>query len=808
LPFQPTRLIGREAEIAAATARLTMPDVRLLTLTGPPGVGKTRLALAVAAGAAGVFARGTALVELAPLADPTLVPPAIARTLGIREQGVRTLTEQVAITIGDSNLLLVLDNVEHLLAAAPVVAELLAACPGLTVLATSRTPLSLRWEHRYPVAPLSPAAARELFAERVHAVAPDLTLTGKAEPHVARILSRLDGLPLAIELAAARAANLSLSGLAERLAQGIGALTDGARDLPPRQRTLRAAIAWSHDLLAPDEQAIFRRLAVFTGGWTAEAAAAVVEPTPDGPTTIPDIAEIAAGADALASLVEQGLVRTVSSADGEPRFTMLETVREYAAEQLRASDEHDDVRRRHAEFFANLASRTEPGLHRGRLGQRARDRFQDDADNLRAALAWSVETGTPALGLGMLAPLYSWFRRYSPSEGRRWAQQLLAMPGPVEPGVRSRALWAAGELAVNQGDLPTARSVLEESVALARMLDSPEAAALPLSILVSATADPHEAMAHARESVALLREADPPDPFNLMTALNRLGLVAKRCDDITLARAAFDEEAALAAELGDAYMLAQARGNIAFLELAHGGDLEAARVIMEEALPVFHADGDHLYVGVCHTALGRMALRRDDRADAAEHLAAGLAMFNAVGSAFGLLDHIALSAELAHRRGDDVRATRLRAAAVTLRERGGTFERPWWANELVAIDALRIHLGDERFASAWAGGETLTRDAAVTEAQSFLETVKAEGPDRARQPQRAAGLTIREVEVLGLLAAGLSNREIAESLVVSVRTVGRHVDNIYGKIGVHDRGQARQYARERGLIARAPEAGT
>jgi predicted ATPase len=463
LPAQPTPLIGREREVADVTALLRRGDVRLVTLTGPGGTGKTRLGFQIAAELLDDFAEGTYFVDLAPISDPDLVASVIAQTLGARETGGRPLVELLNTYLREKHLLLLLDNFEQVLSAAPLVAGLLAAAPRLKVLVTSREVLHLRSEKEFPVPPLelpdpqhpkeietlSQYAAVQLFIARALDVKPDFAVTNQNAPALAEVCARLDGLPLALELAAARIKLFSPEALLARLNSRLAVLTGGPRDLPERQQTLRNTIEWSYNLLDAGEQTLFRRLSIFVGGCTGDAVEAVCNPDGDLPLEV---------IDRLAALLDKSLLKQLEGSDGAPRFMMLETIREYALERLAASGETEVLRRRHAECFLALAETAEPQFH-GSDQRLWLDRIEIEHDNLRAALAWSLEgqRATPqspddqlrsALGLRLAAALWQfWDRRGYAPEGRRWLERTLAADrGTATPG-RLKALVVASMLA-------------------------------------------------------------------------------------------------------------------------------------------------------------------------------------------------------------------------------------------------------------------------------------------------------------------------------------------------------------------------
>ncbi len=460
LPTQATPLIGRERELAQVRDRLASDEFAILTLTGPGGTGKTRLALQAAADSLGRFPSGTFFVALAPISDPELVVPTIAQVLGMRVPRERALMQALSDYLAERKLLLVLDNVEHVVAAAPALAKLVAAAPGLKILASSREPLHVAGERVFPVPPLElpevddtweAVAANEavgLFVERAQAIRPDFELTDANAPAVTAICHRLDGLPLAIELAAARVVLFPPAALLARLDERLRILTGGARDQPARHQTLRATLDWSYDLLTEPRQKLFSRLAVFAGGWTLDAAETVC----NGDLDV---------LDGLASLIDKSLVRLEGSEE-EPRFTMLETIREHAREKLLEAGEDEELRSRHLAWSLAFAERAEPEL-RGPEQKAWLDRLHAELDNFRAAFDWSQSQSETDASLRLGSALLEfWIVRADWSEGREWVELALGQPGEVDPAVRMKALSAAGELADTLSDYPSATRFFEE----------------------------------------------------------------------------------------------------------------------------------------------------------------------------------------------------------------------------------------------------------------------------------------------------------------------------------------------------------
>jgi predicted ATPase/class 3 adenylate cyclase len=668
LPVQPTPFVGRAADVAAVRRRVLQAVGRLLTLTGPGGTGKTRLALQAAAEALDDFPDGVWLVALAAISDPGLVPGAIARTLGVREVLGEPLSETLGRHLESKRLLLVLDNFEQVVAAAPVVAGLLDAAPGLRALVTSRAALRLAAEREYPVAPLAlpdptrppaPEALTQceavaLFVQRALAVKPGFGVTQENAPAVAAICARVDGLPLALELAAARVKLLPPRALLARLDRRLPLLTGGVRDAPARQRTLRATLDWSHDLLAPPERALFARLAVFVGGFTLEAAEAVCRPG-GGPGV--DVL------DGLAALADQSLLRQDEQPGSESRFSMLETLREYAAERLDEAGQADDLRRRHAEFYLALAEQVGPRLrgYATRLEQAEREH-----DNFRAALAWLVARGPAEAALRLATALGPfWAGRGHLREGRRWLDAALALaPAPgvgegVAAAVRARALRARAGLAGDQGDFRAGRAAAAESLALCRAAGDRPGAALALGTLAHLEGESGDAAAaqeHLEELLVLGRALG--DEERVAFALNGLGNHASRRGDLPRARALYEESLALRRGLGRLDAVARTLMNLGDLAAAEGDSARAA-ARYEESLELSRALGERLAAAGALAGLGDVLSVRGDVPAAMTRWREALALHQALGNRPMEAAVLASMGRGAYRLGDLTRAAAL-----------------------------------------------------------------------------------------------------------------------------------------------------
>jgi predicted ATPase len=696
LPTLLTDLLGRERELADVR-NLFEGGARLVTLTGPGGTGKTRLGLQVAADLLDGFEHGAFLVELAPISDPTLVPSTIAQALGVRDVGSRPIVDALSEHLRGQSLLLLLDNFEQILPAAPVMADLLAACPGLAVLATSREPLRLRGEHEYAVMPLalpdahrattaevasrSPAVA--LFSQRARAIRADFALTDDNAPAVAEICARLDGLPLAIELAAARIKLLPPPALLNRLERRLQVLTGGARDAPARQRTLRDTMTWSHNLLDAAEQRLFRRLAVFVGGCTLEAAEAVCLADEGGP----DSEALAA----LAALVDKSLLRQVEGLDGEPRFTMLETIREYGLEQLVASGEAEAMHRRHVAFFLARAERAEPQLH-GREQLTWMAQLEVEHDNLRAALAWSHRTPDGAeMGLRLAGALWwFWYLRGHLAEGRRQIEAGLATTADAPSRARVKALVAAAHLAGCLGDFERVAALAGRGLALATAADDGWGTASSLGFLgehARLQGDYQEATRLHEQSLDWFRRIG--DRQGVYFALFRLAEVARNHGEYDRATALHEESLAMRRQAGDKRGISASLLNLG--EIAYRrAEYAAAESLFDESLALRRELDDRLGIAWSLNSMGKVARARGQIERASAFLGAGLALQRRLGDKGGIAASLELLGRVAHDHGDLKEAARLYAESmellVAMRNREGIFERLNGLIEIMSAD--------------------------------------------------------------------------------------------------------------------------
>ncbi len=854
LPSPLTSLIGRGQEVAAACAFLRQPEVRLLTLSGVGGVGKTILGLQVATELVNDFADGVCFISLAPICNPDLVIPTIAQTLGLKETEDQPVIELLVASLLEKDLLLFLDNFEQVIGAAPVLIELLRRCPSLKILVTSREVLQVRAEVEFPVLPLAfpnlsdplePASALQyaavaLFLQRAQSFAPDFQITTDNVRSIAEICAHLDGLPLALELAAAHIKLLSPQTLLIRLEHRFQILTQGSRDSHTRQQTLRNTLQWSYDLLNAWEQRLFRRLSVFVGGFTLHAVESICAILDGGSTTVSVL-------DSVSSLVNKSMLHSWQQEREEPRLAMLETMREYVIECLTTSGELEITRQSHALYFVMLAEEAEQNL-RGTKQALWLECLEREHDNLRAALRFSLEQGEVgqnmelALRLGGALAQF-WILHGHFSEGLTFMKLALARSEGVMTSVHVKALEATMYLAMNQGDFEAAKMLGEEGLVLSRKLGHKSRISSILSSLgfvFMVLGDLDMAYSLSGEAVLLARELD--DKSLIANRLHEMAFVSLERGEYGTACDMYEECLAIFRELGDKVGIAASLHQLALVLFLSLNDQKRVHLLMDESLSHWKELGSQNGMAVWSYLAGQVALFEGDVSRARMLLEECVALYKEVGDRwhtarslsalakveavegnYALADtlyeeNLELCRKMGYKniapvleglayvvmiQGQPALAVRLWGAAEKLRETVGAPLPPVESVSYEQSVALaRKHLGDKDFTAAWVHGRTMTPEQAlaVIEKMCLPQLLEVQSSKIPTQHPLPEGLTAREMDVLRLLAQGLTSVLMAEHLVISLATINTHVRSIYRKLGVSSRSAATRYAIDHNLL--------
>jgi predicted ATPase/DNA-binding CsgD family transcriptional regulator len=807
LPAARSSFVGREREMAEIERSLA--STRLLTLTGAGGSGKTRVALEVGRHLVADYPDGVWLVELAPLSEGALVPKEVAEALGVPERPAQPLTGTLAEVLRDRELLLLVDNCEHLLeATAHLVDSLLDTCPHLSILATSREAIGVEGESRWLVPPLSApgdgSSSEELggyesvrlFVERAGGRDPSFSLGPHNALAVTEICGRLEGIPLAIELAAARVGTLSLEQISERLGSSLDFLTRGGRTAEPRQRTLKGALDWSHELLSAPEKILFRRLSVFAGGWTLKT----VETVAPG-----DGVEETEVLDLLSGLVEKSLVLAEEQDGVGVRYRMLEPVKQYAREKLEEAGESGTVRRRHADFFLALAERARPEL-RGPQDRIWLERLEREHDNMRVALSLALESEEAELALRMAGALGTFWHMHSHSdEGRKWLEAALARDKSASVGVRIGALEALYWLAHDRWDHDRAEAIAREAMELSADAEIDDSLAASLRIMSAGPAWVRGDYGRGREMLeqSLLISRRAGDRILIAEALLQLAATAWGVGDTERGKEIYEEGVILCREAGYTFRLPDFLFSLGY-QLLLEGDYERGTALNEEAVAICREHGYKRSLNFALDNLGWATLLQGHHLRAKSFYEESLAISKELGDKACASESLDGLACIAGATGEPARAARLFGAAEAMRDTLSeavafqhTPEEAAWREPSRA--RARSRLGETAWEDTLSEGRAMELKEAIEHAISPEEPATTPAPEQPSTSGPPAGLTTREVEVLGLVATGMTNAQVAERLFLSPRTVQRHLNSVYHKIGVSSRTAATRFALEHGL---------